>query len=266
MTEKVIGLASTSRRRAAALEQIPEVRVIKSPGGEENGGSLETIALDKIRVAEPIIQAICEKDDCRLDGVVAADANTYIAIFGPKGEKLVPKGKPSVPQTTYRHFQSMSRRAARDGDGYYEVHSASAFVDPSKKEHSEREGTRVVLHLEKINRLATKEGFLEYMMEFADFYSSEAYSSHGLQSLRMEDLSGGISLPVLAKMGAVKMIDGVEIAKVPYSEAELILKQALLNVAIGFSPKILNKIHPDAMAFLLGWSWTNNVVNSILSK
>lgn len=264
--EKIVGLASGSPRRKAALEQIPDIKIINVGGGEEaETADLVNIALCKIAFAYPTILDNCREISSALFGVVAADTNTLIGIIENGRNHLESKGKPQNYDVTMQHFSRMSDRAKSVGFGYYEATAASAFQGDVGTT-SELRTTRVVLNKDKIANLASTSGFQEYLELFNAFYRSRAYSSSGLSPVQPTDLSAGISLPVLVKMGAVEMINGTELKKEKAKKLELVLKQALLNVAVGFSPKILEKIHPDAISYLIGWSWTNQVVEEMLSK
>lgn len=264
--EKIVGLASGSPRRKSALEQIPDIKIINVGGGEEaETTDLINIALCKIAFAYPAILDSCREISSALFGVVAADTNTLIGIIENEKNHLESKGKPQNYDVTMQHFSRMRDRAKSVGFGYYEATAASAFQGDAGT-ISELSTTRVVLNEGKMDKLASRGGFEEYVELFNDFYRGRAYRSSGLSPVKLTDLSAGISLPVLVKMGAVEMINGTELKKEKAKKLELVLKQALLNVAVGFSPKILEKIHPDAISYLIGWSWTNQVVDEMLSR
>lgn len=265
-TEKAIGLASSSSRRKAALEQIPDIKIVNIGGGEEaDHDDLVTIALNKIAFAYPDILKSCQEQAMNLLGILAADTNTLIKVTHQQTSKLERKGKPKHHEHTQGYFKRMANLAERDGAGYYEVVAASAFQTEIGS-IAGVETTRVFLNQAKLQELASDDGFTNYQDQFIKFYNSEAYSSSGCRAIDITDISAGISFPVLTKMGLVEEVNGIKIKELPASATEAVLKRALLNVAIGFSPQILEKIHPDALTYLMAWSWTNEVVDLILSK
>ncbi len=264
--EKAIGLASSSPRRKAALEQIPDIKVVNIGGGEEaDHDDLVTIALNKIAFAYPNILKSCQEQAMNLIGILAADTNTLIKVMHQQTSKLERKGKPIHHENTKSYFKKMADWAERNGAGYYEVVAASAF-QTSTGSIAGIETTRISLNQAKLRNLASDDGFANYQDQFAQFYNSEAYGRSGCQALSMNDISAGISFPVLTKMGLVEEVNGAKLQELPSPSAEILLKKALLNVAIGFSPQILEQIHPDALTYLMAWSWTNEVVDLILSK
>lgn len=263
-TERAIGLASSSMRRKAALEQIPDLKVINVGGGEElSEDDLLTIALSKIAFAYPQILESCQSMSTNLIGVLAADTNTLIKVLTNSGSQLERKNKPHKPDNTLAHFRRMAKVAEKHGSGYYEVAAASAFQTETGSVAG-IETTRVTLNSAKLNQLTSDDGFANYQDVFASFYNSKAYCDSGCHALKITDISAGISLPVLVKMGAVEKVNGIDLKELRSQVLEETLKQALLNVAVGFSPQVLDKIHPDALACLMGWSWTNEVVDFIL--
>ncbi len=264
--EKVIGLASTSYRRRLALQQIPGVEVVFVGGGEEpDTEDLVTVALSKIAFAYPMILQMCRRNNKELSGVVAADTNTHIGVIENNDVRLASKKKPDSIQTPRKHFMRMSQLAKKMGEGYYEVSSSAALQDKTGTVAG-TEVTRVVLHQEMIRLLATPDGYAQYLATFDNFYSSHAYSQNGLPPVTPQNLSGGISLPVLLKMGAVRAVDGVDLHRNTVRKVDETLHRALLNVAVGFSPNVLEKIHPEAMQYLLQWSWLQNAVNEAQNR
>lgn len=265
-SERAIGLASSSPRRKVALEQIPDIKVVNIGGGEEiDNDDLVTIALNKIAFAYPDILRSCQEQAVNLLGILAADTNTLIKVLHQQTSKLERKGKPKHHEHTHNYFKRMADVAERDGAGYYEVVAASAFQTETGS-IAGIETTRVLLNQKKLQNLASEDGFANYQEQFTQFYNSEAYRNSGCRAIDVTDISAGISFPVLTKMGLVEEVNGVRLKELPSQSVEIILKQALLNVAIGFSPQILEKIHPDALTHLMAWSWTNEVVDLILSK
>lgn len=264
--EKTIGLASSSARRKIALEQIPELKVIDAGGGDESqSDDVVTIALKKIAFAYPTILESCQSASVNLVGILAADTNTLIKVLEQPGFKLERKGKPKKSKDTHDHFRRMNKSADTYGAGYYEVISASALQTGTESVTSV-ETTHVLLNQAKLNHLSSDDGFAEYQDNFAQFYNSPAYRDSGCRAIEMTDVSAGISFPVLVKMGAVEKVNGVKLKELAPQTLEMILKQALLNVSVGFSPQVLEKVHPDALAYLMSWPWTNKVLDFILSK
>ncbi len=272
--ERVIGLASTSHRRMKALEQIPDLEIIKVGGGEEKQDDpLLQITLSKISFAYPTIIELCQQYDRQLSGVVAADTNTLISILKHGKNKLVRKGKPHDEAITQKYFRQMYKRAQQDGKGYYEVASSSAFQfhDPELNgdgragASSGTEVSRITLDPERLRYLQTDEGYAEYVEKFTAFYGSPTYKNQGFSQVHLTDLSGGISLPVLMKMGAVDKINGAQLATEAINKVEWITKLALFNVAVGFSPAIIREIDPDGMNYMMQWEWLQGATDEALA-
>lgn len=261
--ERTIGLASTSLRRRKALEEIPDREIVVVGGGEEPQiDDLLTIALGKIAFAYPSILQLCQEKNRDLDGVTAADTHTLIGVW-ERGLKLISKGKPKELKTTQRYFQRMAEAAEYFDSAYYEVASSSAFQDETGTIGG-TEVTKINVKKDKIDHIATDEGFESYLAFFNAFYRSNSYVANGLSHVTPLDLSGGISLPVLLKMKAVESIDGVRIDDKDTRLVEDTVKKAILNVAVSFSPRVLERIHPQALTYLLEWNWLNGVMRESL--
>lgn len=265
-TSRVFGLASTSQRRRAALEQLPDMHIAVVPGGEEAKiDDLVTIALAKIAFAYPTILTTAQENNADLVGVTAADTQTLLQQYGAsKQEKiLVSRGKPEVIEQIRAHFVGMSNVAQNQGFGYYEVASASAVQD-SRGTLAETSLSQFHLNAQKLLWLTTEEGFAAYIETFNQFYKSKAYSGNKLQPIAPTDISAGISLPVLTQMGVIEAINGVKLADMSSPEAVVAFKKALFNVGVGFSEQVLTRIHSEAMQYILKWAWLEEVTEHVM--
>ncbi len=262
---RVIGLASTSKRRQQALEQIPGLQIQSVPGGEEAQiDDVLSIALQKITFAYPTLLQLCQNTNQVLDGVVAADTHTVLGVLQISGHpSLRSEGKPTEVERVKQHFHAMATCARETGYGYYKVVSASAVQD-AVGTLAQLTTTKVALKQSGLTYLVSEQGFSEYLDQFSAFYCGSAYNSYGLHGVTPLDISAGISLPVLSKMRILESVGGVDLRTARMPEIRLALKLGVLNAAIGFAPEVLTRIQAQAMHYIMDWPWLNSVTDSCL--
>ncbi len=262
MSERNVAYTGRSERRILALKQLPQVTEVRSySGGHENGNhDVVSVMMEKMAYAWPTMMA----DIGKLNGhnVVAADTRTSIMACNGSKHWLESKGKPKSTDEVIKTFLRMSLAAQEAGFGYYQVVSASGLISGDNT-IIDQEFCNVVLTKKGIEFIATNAGYDEYTQAFNHFYSTPPYSNHNLSQIDQTHLSGGISLPVLSSMGVVKSVNGVEIG-LSRKKTEAIMKAAIMIVAVGFSPRILKILDPDAMTHILAWDWLNQVTKKVI--
>lgn len=187
--------------------------------------------------------------------IVAADTQTIVTLGDNEGAlRTVSKIKPTSEEDVMRLFRDMSEIP---GDPGYIVQSGSGTHDIATGKRSEVlvEETRVRLDPVAVEYLGSDEGFQLYRSAFATFYGSEVYQKNNLPQIGICDISSGLSLPVLTKIGAVCSIDGIDRSN--YQEFLEAFKKSLHVVAVGIHFNLLE-------GFPLGnWGWTEEVAQAV---
>jgi len=187
--------------------------------------------------------------------IVAADTQTIVPALDRTGAIVETyKTKPSSDDEVRKLFDAMSRLRTNPE---YSVESASAIhhVIGEVRSPTHLVRTRVELDRSQVAYLATEVGFSLYRDVFDDFYGSDAYGKNGLPQIGPCDISSGLSLPVLTRIGAVRAIDEVAIDGDTFREA---FKRALHIVAIGFSPELFRDYELEEFV------WIEEVTRSVL--
>lgn len=259
-TEKLL-YAGHNERRALFLKEIVLQSTESVGGGNERDiREVREVVLEKIKNAEKKFPT---------GTIVAADTRTEIQEINRDGVIiLVSKGKPSSNEDVRNNFRKLYDVASQQGECFYRVVSASALGVGSQIFIDQMQCT-VALNGEKIGFLASESGFSKYTDLFNRFYGLPAYASNGLPGIELTDISGGISLPVLLSLGVVKSVDGVEV-DVSTPEKEEKLKEAIIGaiytVAVGFSPRILSALYPQAIDVIFGWKWLSEVADETIRQ
>jgi hypothetical protein len=262
--------AGQSERRFAALKQIPNAHVEKVNGGEEiETADVLRVATDKLQFAMPtIVKRLSDLQAKGVNGVfqiVAADVRTEV---GKQAEVpvYVSRGKPKKSAHLQENLESMAHIQG-DNIPHYRV-AAGSVAQRYGQEDVVGEYQRFDFTLDKgeISRLATEKGNVRYLTEFERFYTSILYAEHRFTPPTIFDLSGGISLPVLIRLKAVRAINNLILADLAYSDQFELVRSALCHVAVGFSKRILDEIDPEASRAIISWSWLNEVTQAVLQK
>lgn len=190
--------------------------------------------------------------------VLGADTRTLTPILNNTGSiSMVSRGKPKNDEELFRTFQSIHEVAKVTGEQpCYMVENSSGLlhhdVNGQTNFMEDRDNVFVMLKKEGAAHLATTRGISEYMKEFRDFYSQPPYE----KSVTPFDLSGGISLPVLTKMGMIDSVDGISPDSFMFYK---VLRRALHTVAIGISPELLDNVGINSANVIKHWDWINQV-------
>ncbi len=257
---KLIYYAGESQQRIGCLQQLPDCEVRAVGGGwEPDIRETEQIVFSKLAYAFPFIFGEHALPDNQAHApevvVTAVDTRTEIMglLTGRGREKVVffSKGKPKNLEQVRENFYSLLQVAERHGNAQYRVVSTSAVVNGGVK-RMETVETRVSLTKESINYLISEQGFQQYLREFSRIHRMDG-AEHASQQPNI-DISGGLSLSVLVKMGMVSAIDGIPLTQA--EEAYHAYRAALFTAAAGFSPAILELIHPGSSDYLINnWPW-----------
>jgi hypothetical protein len=246
-------LTGSSKPRKEALNQIPNVEEVSNfNGGDENQflALPLLIAIGKIREAIKL-QVDVERKFRNGAGLIAADTMTSL----PSDQnKLVTQGKSTGIEQVQKTFELM-----RDtGKDQYGVESGSILIDLDNEKEAVM-GVLLTLRKSMIHYLASEKGMEEYLI-----LGKEALKTD--RDDWVKNISGGILLEALLKMGAVQSINGFELDNLSdYKKFELV-RLAYYIVRIGFSPKILNSINDQAFEAILAWSWLNEQVVAMLGS
>lgn len=267
----VIYAGESRRRREFLLYAFPEAASFSFPGGEEpDVPDVYAIAKGKIRFANAFMPDMTvDRQTRRQIVIVAADTRTSTLAPNKTGTsaELKSRGKPRNPQEVLRTFHAMHEASVQfDTPPFYQAVSGSISEIKSPRgyqKNGQLATTTVELDPDFVERLCSDSGFTIYQQVWDDFYSSPPYSAVGHTNVHMSDISAGISLPVLAKLGAIVAIDNTSIQDERYPD---ILKRAIFNVAVSFHPAVLKPILPNIEEIIDHWPWLNKVTQSALNR
>lgn len=271
----IVAYAGQSYRRLSFLQHaFPDTPVHSVDGGDEPDiPHVVDIMRGKIDHGSTLIFHRLMPQAHRF-GIVAADIRT--STLTPPDEKdgntfLTSRGKPpheGTRQSVQHIFEQMST-AAEVGEEvpYYIVIAGSGAKireGNTQSVHIGQQACTVELDEEYLSYLATDKGITDYQTTFQHFYSSPPYSNNGSHpAVDLTDLSGGISLPVLTRMGAVNAVNGVNAKDPAFPET---LREGIFTVAVGFSPDVLKPLQSTINQAIQEWPWLTRVVEHTLTK
>lgn len=191
--------------------------------------------------------------------VFAADTRTLIPTPTPEdGVKLASKGKPKSNFDVFQSFQNILEASRRGIDPpHYQLESASGVMLRDQRQIIPSLSHIVVTFTkEGISDLATNQGFIRYLIAFNEFYNSPLYHSHH-GKFTIFHLSGGVSLPVLVRMGYIESINGINADNKALFYSELL--DSIHTAAIGIAPELLEHFGVKSDEILKEWKWLNAV-------
>lgn len=200
---------------------------------------------------------------------LSADTQTSTLSVNNSGTTfLETHGKPQNPQDVLTVFQKMRDASEISGmDPYYIVTSgSSAVISGPKRERAiirDIVATQVYLDKEKVKELATPQGFTGYLEALNRFYSSPAYLEGLYKKSQITDISGGMSISTLTKLGIVTSIDSVPRQAEDFEDT---FRRALFNATVGFSPIVLRNFEPQPTQKIDNWPWLHRVSQAALSR
>jgi len=254
--DTVIYAGQSARRKAFLDDVFPDVPTLSfSVDPEPTTSDLEVILEDKLIKGIHYLASLDGQIISNKTLIIAADTRTIVPLIrdGLQRESL---GKPHQEDDVLDIFRQMSESADITGESpYYEVASISGSVSTEKRSlYTGRSKTRITLNAETIEALATMGGFQQYLDLFHSFYSSGPYEKEGMPKQDLTDLSAGLSLPVLLKLGAVEQIDGEGPTN---TEA---LRNSFFTVAVGIQPDVVRPFNQNVLSMFSEWEWFNKVI------
>lgn len=283
--------ATTSKRRNLALEQLKvDLKSHPGPNPELDSPDTTLVAANKIEYVQSllnnretaplvsiainqIITAIVEKSTKGHPyHVIAADVRTETAAPKEKNvDQFINHGKPTSREELKETFSQMAKSSSK----MYRVLAGSQILtyqpnETSPLEVRHQQEFEIMLSPEKLSELASNHGLDEYLEKFDQFYQSETYRHNNLPPISYQDVSAGISLPVLIKGNYVDHVymnkehlnfnKQIRLSK----NARKLLKKIIFGVAVGYSPYVLDQIYPGAYKFIIdNWNWLESVVNDV---
>ena len=253
--------AGESQRRIAFLEQaFDRSEVTNFPVGPEP--EIDTVAVMRYKLGVGLMTT----PEGFFGAIIAADTRTSVPMMVGNDIRMTDKGKPKNQHELYESFVDMQNVSEFTGENpFYQVQSASGLLHLNGKrvQLEDKHTCLVVLRKIGLQTLLTEEGFKKYLKEFAQFYSQPPYSTHNMSPITPADLSGGLSLPVLTKMGVVQSVEGVDIEDNRFRDT---LKHNIHVVAVGISPAILTSVQVDPQKAIYKWGWLNEVTGRALES
>ena len=255
--------AGQSARRRGFLDGIfPDIPILSfSVDPEPQTSDMPVILEDKLIKGFRYLASLDGQVKTNKIAIVAADTRTIVPFMN-NGLRMESLGKPKEEGEVVGVFEEMSQVGKSIGDDpYYEVSSISGAVSTESKQiFTSSDRTRITLHQDALSYLKTTEGFQRYVDLFHSFYRSGAYEREGMPRQALTDLSAGLSLPVLIKLGAVKSIDGQNISNTEN------LRKAFFTVAVGVQPEVVKAFNPNVTNLLNDWEWLNQVISEISNE
>jgi len=249
--------AGSSPRRLAFLRYVfPETNIHHSPVDEEpETPNVLTVASYKIS------SLVRDTDPQKMDGkTIFISADTRTCIPNANITEYQSRGKP----LTYNQVKDVFLFMSDNKSPFYFVTSAAICYIPFQNKALESLNyVLVTLDPTLIQSLITSEGFAVYVNTFINFYSTPPYSTNNLPPIDLKDLSAGISLPVLTKLGLVTSVNKVPINTLEFKKA---LRDAIHAVAIGIPPSFIKPFNPDIDVAFNNWAWLNEVVDKALDQ
>ncbi len=255
----VLYAGESARRMAFIRHAFNKSNISNCPIGPEPPTSVEGVTRYKLNVG---LRTVSEEF---VGAIIAADTQTVIPKVEDGEVKLVSRGKPSGPQELLNSLIGMKNASDLTGEQpFYSVETFSGLlhVNVQHVQVEDKQNCLVVLKKKKMDELTMEEGFLNYLAKFVEFYSQPPYSTYNMKPITPADLSGGLSLPVLIKMGMVQSVSGINETDDRFREK---LKHNIYLVAVGISPDILEAVDVDSKKTIHDWYWLDSVVDHALS-
>ncbi|MEX1052458.1 MAG: hypothetical protein WEC80_01260 [Patescibacteria group bacterium] len=260
--DAIIYAGQSARRKSFLTDIFPNIPTYTfSVDPEPQTPDMSVILEDKLIKGVNYLASLNGQIETNRIAIVAADTRTIVPQLKNEVEPQS-LGKPNEEAEVIEVFRDLSRVADYTmEDPTYEVVSVSGAVSPeSQSILTSGDRTQITLWPEAAKYLTTSEGFQKYVEFFHAFYNSGAYKKVGMPAQSLTDLSGGLSLPVLLKLGAVKLVDGGD----PKNRVNL--KKSFFTVAVGIQLDIIEPFNPEAANMIGQWEWLNDVVEGLVDE
>ncbi len=197
--------------------------------------------------------------------ILAADTRTKTPKTNNGRIEMVNQGKPETAADVFNTFKEIDH-ASRIGidPPFYTLESGSGMLYRNGRDQllEMHDVNLITLTREGASRLSNINGFADYVKAFQDFYSRPPYSKRYSQ-VKPQDLSAGISLPVLVRMGIVDSVNGIPKDSLLFYKA---LRHAIHIAAVGMSSELLELVGVGHKVAVSHWGWINSVTQSALGK
>lgn len=162
--------------------------------------------------------------------VLAADCQ--IGIPSKLGYSL--KTKPGCVEDVRRNFEEIMESEKTPN---YIITAASGVHNlQTQVRNLSVQVSKINLDPEAVVEFSTTEGIEAYLNCFNEHYSSQEHLSTGLPTFGVADVSSGLSLPILTKIGAVTEIDGESVDSPNFETAYM---RAVHIAWVGIDPGLL---------------------------
>lgn len=261
---KVI-ISSSSLRRKEFIRQLFDglIEVEYSPPQAEEPPWPNVLSVAHHKVQELLSRYAGNLEKNKGALVISADTRTNV----PNNDgQIESKGKPSTPKEVQANFLNIALYAEQNRDNpFYSVTSGSvARILREKSVPCESvESCTVILDYPGVRYLATDEGINRYFQVFLDFYSGPPYSINGLPPVGIKDLSAGLSIPVLTKLGIITQINNTKIYNRDFPQK---LRSAIHTAAIGIPSEIFKPFNSEVDYRFQQWNWLNQVTLKSLER
>lgn len=269
----IIYYAGKSLKRIAFLQRMAAAqgKILLSVGGglEDNDLKPEQIATGKIEHALALLGKSGEIDlNSRTKIIlIAADVQVHSPTLKPDGKTASRASGKLKELYEVRHvFQGMTDSARTIGDKRdhrYLIEAGSesrtmvgAQIIETKKDTNY---FHIALEQQAVAFFATPEGAEQYLDELSRFLRSPQYLSNGVEEPGSPtEISGGLDLAVLKKLGAVRKINQTPRESPDF---ERVFGSAIFAAYIGFDASVLEQISPNAQQLIDQWPWLQKVTD-----
>ncbi len=258
---RVVYAGQNRRRQAFLRHEFADITIDSYPGGEEPDiPNVIDVMHGKINYV--LAQFLSQSTESVM--VLAADTRTATVCLTDNGKRvgLISRGKPVDETSVQETFVSMARASKKTKmPPIYMVESASGshLTALNVREHAKRYSV-IELDPHAVAFFATDRGFSLYNNALKRFYVSSAYREENFPPTTVTDLSAGLSLPVLMRLGAVYSVDHIPVDDEHFIPA---FKKAVFTAAIGFAPALWGE---DIHVTINGWPWLDKVTGESLQR
>lgn len=226
------------------------------PIGDEPGNPNEHLVMKhKMSIA------YAELDAHPGDLIVGADTRTHLLMINPETNKpeYISHGKPASLEDVRLNFELMDKAAEATKyavSPQYNLHGASGilYIDENNNQHylDTEEYCHIDMNVGVLKRLASGEGFAEYVQAMEKFFDSNE---------KIMKNSAGFSIEVLLQLGAIESINGISplIEGRPNPLFGPMLKRAIKTAAIGTSGELMDMFEGvNSEEAMENWTFLNN--------
>ncbi len=261
--------AGTSHRREHFLKYcFPFSNVISIPAGpEEKTHYVDRIMQAKIETVSQRARAILSEFPEKSGIIVAADVEAFPLTLERGITANQGRGKPQSLEEVRENFarmyeasKEMSEKWGKDFNPYYLVNASSGVRNLKTGDfYTKHHNCVIELNPQAVRDFSTPQGFIRYVSEFKDFFSSPGYLYNGAHpAICPTDVAGGFDTSVLSRMGAIKAIDAVDATDPRFRES---LSYLISHSNIGIHSTVLRPFNPNVDQTIKQWPWLQKVTD-----